>query len=424
MRHMQLEFLGSLSFLGGALCSVACGSDEARIISPGGSGTTPGGSGNGEPNDEIPTETPAQAPAVLIATALLASDSVSTYVGAFPELPSGELDYGKLREFGNANVYTDNGYVFVEEEGTVSRFSVDDDYRLVDGPRFSWANYGFADANQSYIVFGSPTRAYAFAPQLGVVVVWNPETMEITGTLPLDLPAPPEGFETYAYDGLLVGDKIVWNVLTANWDTYEMDPGVLLAITDANRDGPVTFVRDERCLGGGTSVVDANGDLYVHAGGNLGIFVAYAADPDVRTCMLRVNAGETAFDPEFLADYRELTGSYVSYPWVQVEDDQYLVRRWDPATPLPEDPDEYWDNPALSPFLVDTQSGAMQPYPDVAGKPFMSGIPYRMDGVSYFEVSETGAVEGGTTDVVALTPTGTVQKFHMSGSLTALARIR
>ena len=44
--------------------------------------------------------------------------------------------------------------------------------------------------------------------------------------------------------------------------------------------------------------------------------------------------------------------------------------------------------------------------------------------MSYFEVSETGAVEGGTTDVVALTPTGTVQKFHMSGSLMTLARIR
>jgi len=390
-----------------ALGNVACGSVDAGETATG--GPVPGPEGPG---------------AVMLATALQRPDGADVYVGAFPGLPSGELDYSRLREFGNANVYTAFGYVFVEEDGVVSRFSVDDEYRLVDGPRMSWANYGFAQANQSYVVFGSPTRAYAFSPPLGLVVVWNPETMELTGTLPLDLPVPPEGFETYAYDGVVRGDQVIWSVITANWETYEMTPGVTLAITDAHQDAPVTFVQDDRCLGGGTSRVAADGTLYLHAGGNLGIFAAYSADPEVRTCMLRMNPGETLIDPDFLVDYRQLTGSYVSYPWVHVTGDQYLVKRWDPAVPLPEDPGAYWDNPALAPFLVDTASGAMQPYPDVAGGLYMSGIPFTVDGVSYFEVSETGAVEGGTADVVALTPQGTVHQFHMNGSLAALAKIR
>jgi hypothetical protein len=409
-------FLGQLWFSCSALASVACGSDEATVVAPGGEGAMPSG-----PDD--PGGDP-RAPAILIAGVLVAPDNINVYVGAFPDVPRGELDYSRLREFGNANVYTGNGYVFVEEGGVVSRFSVGDDYDLVPGPRMSWTNYGFAEANQSYIVFGSPTRAYAFVPPIGLVIVWNPETMEITGTLPLDLPTPPDGFETYAYDGLVVGDKVVWNVLTANWETYEMDPGVLLAMTDATEDAPLRFVRDDRCLAGGTSLADAEGNLYVHAGGNLGVFAAYSPDPDVRTCMLRMNAGEDTFDPDFMADYRALTGSYVSYPWVHVAGNQYLVKRWDPAVPLPESPDDYWDNPALSPFLVDTETGAMEPYPDVAGGLFMSGIPYVIDGVSYFEVSESGAVEGGTTDVVMLTPEGTAPQFHMNGTLSALARIR
>jgi hypothetical protein len=36
-----------------------------------------------------------------------------------------------------------------------------------------------------------------------------------------------------------------------------MDPRVTLAITDANQDGPVKFVHDDRCLGGGIVWDDA-----------------------------------------------------------------------------------------------------------------------------------------------------------------------
>jgi len=66
----------------------------------------------------------------------------------------------------------------------------------------------------------------------------------------------------------------------------------------------------------------------------------------------------------------------------------------------------------------------MQPYPDVARGLSVSGITFRVDDVTYFEVSETGAIEDGTADVVALTPDGTRQLFHMRGSLNAMARLR
>jgi hypothetical protein len=414
MQRMKKIVFESVTAVCCVLGSLAC-SDEAKVVGTE-SGPLQGAGGDGAQ----------ESGAILVAGRLMGPDGDSSvYVGAYPELPTGELDYAGMREFGNANVYTANGYIFVEEAGVVTRFSVDESYQLVEGPRMSWANYGLAEANQSYILFGSPTRAYAFAPPLGLVVVWNPETMELTGTLPLDLPpGTADGFETYAYDGVVVNGKVIWSVLTANWETYEMTPGVLLAMTDATQDAPVTYVSDERCLGGGTSLVGADGNVYLHAGGNLGIFAAYSEDPNVRTCMLRMKAGEDVIDPEFLVDYQALTGSYVSYPWVHVSGSQYLVKRWDPAVALPEDPGLYWDNAAFAPFLVDTVAGTMQPYPDVARGLFMSGIQYSVDGVTYFEVSESGAVENGTADVVALRPEGTTQQFHMSGTLTAMGRIR
>lgn len=48
-----------------------------------------------------------------------------------------------------------NGYIFVEEAGVVTRFSVDESYRLVEGPRMSWANFG----QGKKLTYRSQTRA-------------------------------------------------------------------------------------------------------------------------------------------------------------------------------------------------------------------------------------------------------------------------
>jgi hypothetical protein len=407
-------------------------SDGARVIDvPSAKPEAPVEGASSATGDALPTgnAAPAQAPvgsAVMLVGQVYGPDSYSTYVGVFAEVPEGDVDMSSFREFGNANAYTSAGYVFVEEDGIMQRFSVDESLRLVDGPRFSWQDFGIAAINTTYTVFVSAQRAYTFAPELGVIIVWNPATMERTGTLPIDLPARPAGMETFAYDGHRVGDHVFWNVFSGNWDSITPYPSVTLVIAGAAADDePVRIVEDSRCLPGGPARVDENGDYYLNAGGYYGYFLAYGdVDPAARTCMLRVRAGQTTFDPDFLVDYQELTGSYVSDPWFHVSGSQYVSRSWDPAMRFPAVPDDFWEGAALRPLLVDTVANTAVPYPSLAGAKAVDGTTREVDGVSYYQLSQTGYIENGNTDVVELHPDGIIPRFHLDGFLLGLERVR
>jgi hypothetical protein len=379
-----------------------------------GAGGTDGGSGSDGPTN----------PAVLIAGQAYTPEDYLTYVKVFPEVPEGDVDFKSFREFGNANVTVHDGRVFVEQDGVMQRFDVDADLKLVDGPRFTWADLGIPTANATSTVFISGTRAYTFAPQIGVIVVWDPSLMERTSIIELEFPERPAAMETWAYDGRVVGDKVIWNVFSGDFVAPTAYPAITLAIADANEDTPPTFVEDSRCLPGGPSFLDAKGDYYVHGGGYYGYFFTYAGATDPRTCALRVKAGESEFDPDYLLDYKEVTGSYVNTPWIGVSGDQYITRAWDDATTLPEVADDFWTVLNPNPVLIDAAEGTSVAYPDLAEYAVIDGQTRIMDDVSYFQLSETGYVEGGDTDVVELHADGVKKKFHLGGFLLTLDRVR
>jgi hypothetical protein len=232
--------------------------------------------------------------------------------------------------------------------------------------------------------------------------------------------------ETWASDGYLIGDKVIWNVFSGNFETAEPYPAVTLAIADAHGDGPVTFVEDTRCLPGGPSFLDENGDYYVHGGGFFGYFHSYGDYPGGTTaCILRMNDGELEFDPEYQLDFEAVTGSAVNTFWIRVTGDQYLTYAWDPEVPLPEFAEDFWAGDSYRPILVDLSEGTYEPYPDLEEFSDIDGRTRIIDGVSYFQASETGYAEGGNTDVVELHPDGIRQKFHLtSGFLLELERVR
>jgi hypothetical protein len=204
-------------------------------------------------------------------------------------------------------------------------------------------------------------------------------------------------------------------------------PATTLAVASASSEEPVQFIEDERCVGGGGGYADAEGNYFVRAGALWGQYAAFGeAASSVRTCMLRVNAGENSFDPDFMLDFQQLTGTYVNYPWFHVADDQYLALAWDPTLPLPAFDEFYAPDTAarFRPLLVDVDASSAVPYPSLAGGKIISSDEFKIDGVSYYQFSQTGYVDGGSADIVELRPDGIVQRFHVSGSLWALARVR
>jgi hypothetical protein len=425
MRSLNLHSTGLLFSLLASAAAVGC-SDEATVVRAPGTPETPGtpeapGPGAPEPED---------APAVMVAGLVPGVDGYTLYVAAFPELPTGDVGYSTFREFSGTDtyVYAAGGYIFFWDGGArqMTRFSVDAEYNLVEGPTVSFANEVPGAGNH---VFISPTRAYSLSTDLDGVVVWNPETMTITGRIPMELPERPGAMTSFAYyaPGTVAGDRVVWEIVTADSDNIIAYPATTLAVASTESEEPVQFIEDDRCVGGGGGYADAQGNFFVRAGALWGQFAAFGeAASTVRTCMLRLNAGETSFDPDFMLDFQNVTGSYVNYPWFHVADDQYLALAWDPARPLPTI-DEFYlpDTTALfRPLLIDVEAGSAAPYPDLAGGKFISSDEFKIDGVSYYQFSQTGYVDGGSTDVVELRPEGIVQRFHVPGSLWALARVR
>jgi hypothetical protein len=408
------------------LLGVGCSDDAVVIPAPGGVA----------PNVDNPMDvvslTPIESsPALLVAVIVQGPEDRNVYVGAVPEVPTGELDYSRFLEFGSVDVYTSGGYVFVwdREPARMTRFSVNEDLSLSEGPTVSFERYGAAGGGEN--VFVSATRSYLLSPQLDAIIVWNPESMEITGTIEIALPGPPggtggptlSGNETFAHKGQLVGDNVIWQVVTVNWESNVIDHAATLAVASATTDEPVRVIEDSRCAGANGGHVDERGDYYVRADGYWGFFAAYGDSADsVRTCVLKVPAGTVEFDPSYLVDLGELTGTTINYPWFHVEGSQYLAQVWDSAQTIPDDPNQYW-YADMKPLLVDVARGTAAPYSDIDGSIMVASAEYSIDGVSYYELNPQGYVVGGRSDIVELRPEGIVRKFNVPG-LWAFARIR
>lgn len=353
------------------------------------------------------------------------------YVGALPGVPEGELDYSRFLEFGNVDVYAYGGFGFVwdRETATMTRLLLQDDLSLVPemATRLSFLDRGVSGGafDGGDPVFISPTRAYLLSSALNAILVWNPTTMEITGELAMTPPVGPAGFEAFAHRPQLVGDNVIWQIVSTNEDTQQLLPVTTLAIASATRNDPVRYVQDERCAGANGGQVDARGDYYVRADAYWGRYVAYAdAASAPQTCILRVRAGETAFDPDYLLPLAELTGSKINFPWFHVSGSQYVAWAWDEAGTPPADPDEYWASTNFRPLLVDIEQRTSVPYPDLEGSIIVSSAERELDGVKYYEWSAMGYVDEGLhADIVELRPEGIVRKFSLP-SLWALGRLR
>jgi hypothetical protein len=291
--------------------AIGCGSDEdatnfTSMLDSGADAPAPESSYTPEPSD-MPAN-----PLYAIMYEVYDDTGSTSYLSLLDTLDIEAVDTSTSREYGRGRAFVQayNGWLYVgdAESPTVTRFSVDDSGELVEDGTISFLPYGlqqgqFDSWNATFI---SPDKAYLMDFGQGRTIIWNPTTLEILGAIepPDELFRPGvtlEGSPAAVRDGLLFR--------TFNWVNYDdatYSTDFLLAIYDVQTDQLLELVPETRCPVPGNLVqTDEAGNIYFSN------WIWPVAGTIMRgapsSCVLRINAGATRFDPEWTLNYGDLT---------------------------------------------------------------------------------------------------------------------
>jgi hypothetical protein len=285
-RHGPTPLLALLALV----CSACSGDDTVRI----------------DPLEPEPGS--AETPLYAISSLVFGPDDTSTYVSLLDSLEPQSVDLGDSYEFaGSADLWVNGGQIFVagSEERSVTRYELEGD-ELVERERLSFASYGLDSLGFWLNKFISPTKAYLLNGA-SEVIVWNPRSMEITGTIPLpelDAPAGFRVFNGYSDRAAVVRDgKLYQTLYFTDESFFEYTPSSAIAVFDVESD-ELLEVLDAPCPGLDYASLDENGDLYfsawVYAPGG----AAALAQPS--TCVVRIPSGSDT--PELAFTLADVTG--------------------------------------------------------------------------------------------------------------------
>ncbi len=410
-----------------ALSAAGCSDDEDATPGVGGSsnaagvgGASEGGAG-GSPGGSEPGP-------VAVLTRVCGPDECLHYLNAFAELPESQSIDRKLgAESGNTQgvVFGDAAYIFDRDDQSVTRWTIASDLELQRGETVSFQNAGVADACAICNVFGDATHAYMVDSTGGSIVTWNPTTMEI-----VNVQALPE--DALTRDGLpagfawptVVNGRAYMAAAWMNYDTLETYGAAAVVTFDATTDEPeVTVIEDDRC--GVTSAVtpfaDAAGNVYVVGDWSSGLDQIGKATPAPNpACLLRINAGEESFDPDYYVDLLEVAGARALYgAYGMAGGTKMLLNYWplseDPPTAeaIAEDPYAYYSG-TFRYSVLDLATETTTEVNDIPPAGAGNNTPLVLDGVNLIQVYPDGARDVGA-DLFAIAPDGSATKVLEAG---------
>jgi len=245
---------------------------------------------------------------------------------------AGQIDLRNVHEFGGDIVYAvHEGVVFVGQEDlpTIERWSVNDAGELEKTGEISLQAFGVTTTlggGRNVIQVLDAETAWYFDRENFQVIVFNPSTMRTDG-------------DTISFDGLQqdnhdvglgfitrVGDYLVMSA--QYWELPDEYTASLTRVAFIHvEDHSVTYADDTRCGGVGFQATDAAGNLYLGPHHGHAAYAAAGLDPNTSPCLLRINVGETEFDPEYHVDLGEELGGDVVAGLEQGDDNHaYLYR--------------------------------------------------------------------------------------------------
>lgn len=254
----------------------------------------------------------------------------NSYLNVLSDLDIEEVDPGLGREYagGRAFVQTYGGKVFVGDAAApiVTRYSVGDSGELEEEESISFANFGLTTGQFDTwnVTFLSPQKAYLMDFTEGTTIIWNPSTMTILGEIPSPEEFLREGL-SFESSPAAVRDGVLYR--TVNWvdyDTAEYSTDYLLVRFDTETDEIIDMVPETRCpVPGNLTYTDEVGNIYFSnwVWPVAGTIMRGAPDP----CVLRINAGEDGFDPDWTFEYQDVTEGRHGAMFTYLGDGQALV---------------------------------------------------------------------------------------------------
>ncbi len=256
-------------------------------------------------NDESSPMDPSDAVNDIILSTTLGS---SSFISTIPGLSQENVDNTEAIET------TFYAYLFVHEDwlftcpnlsgDIVEKYNIDEDGNLT----LSGSMVTNQASYPSDILVINDTKAYLTLHYAGQIVEFNPTTMEQTAVI--DLSGPDYAVEDNNPDptNLLLRGNTLFVGLAQSPDGVTGHPGVHLLTIDITSNTVQDYIIDER----GGSYCGRTGDQsFFFMDENENIYVSFVGSwgfvPGQRAGFLRINAGTTEFDPNYILYLDELT---------------------------------------------------------------------------------------------------------------------
>lgn len=378
-------------------------------------------------SDQAAADHAGRDPLYLAMTRVWDDTTTTSYLHVLASLDAGtEVDTKQALELsGPAKLFSYGKLWFAVGQGdspTITRYSLDERGRLVEGASISLQPFGVQDLWDS-LYFVSAEKAYYPDTSSSQLIVWNPTTMEVTGTVQLPETVRDGYLSYYGVTPITRGEKLIFSVGWFDWltnDTILPESG--LVVIDTETDTVERVDSDERCAGITQAIQLPNGDAYFVSSAMAGA-AHELGRLEQAPCALRVRAGEDAFDTQYAAALPDLSGETLIGEPAPGAGDSLLLRALDPALVEVSEETHTWDFTGraewrwLSWDVTSDEVTSLDELPAATADAFW----FRLDGKVL--ASQTNA-EYTETRLVDVTDSEPHDALTFPGFLQSVARIR
>ena len=278
-----------------ALMALSCSSDDTRVLPQPEAGESGAGGSSGHGAGEQPV--------YALASEIETPEGDVLYLDTTPDLlaPFDPIATGiELPNASNFKYVGEQVFVGQADAPVITRFLLDAEGRLEQDETLSFAGVG-ASAGRDYTIV-SATKAYLFDRDTSVVHVWNPSTMQLSGT-EIDFSA---AFHE-EYGSVLIfpqfslrrGDQLL---VPGGWVGDDgVYPRSLALVFDTVTD-TVEVLEDDRCTLLIAPVAASSGDVYFFPEANA------LVTSTLPSCALVVRQGSNAFDAGYFMNMETALG--------------------------------------------------------------------------------------------------------------------